>query len=83
VDLPAGASPVDFAYAIHSDIGDHVFAAKVNGKLATLNVTLNNGDIVEIQTRKTASPKQKWLDFAKTTLARRHIRQAIDKEKVG
>ena len=81
VDLPAGASPVDFAYAIHSDIGDHIFAAKVNGKLEPLHTILHNGDIVEIQTRKSASPTKKWLDFAKTTLARRHIRQALEKER--
>ncbi|MCC7500257.1 bifunctional (p)ppGpp synthetase/guanosine-3',5'-bis(diphosphate) 3'-pyrophosphohydrolase [Candidatus Nomurabacteria bacterium] len=81
VDLPAESSPVDFAYAIHSDIGDRVFGAKVNGKMVPLDTHLHNGDIVEIQTKKTAKPKSKWLDFAKTTLARRHIRQAIEKEK--
>jgi guanosine-3',5'-bis(diphosphate) 3'-pyrophosphohydrolase len=80
VDLPVNSSPIDFAYAIHSDIGDHVFAAKINGKLEPLDTLLNNGDIVEIQTKKTALPKQKWLDFAKTTLARRHIRLALEKE---
>lgn len=83
VDLPAGASSIDFAYAIHSDIGDKVFAAKVNGKLAPLHTILHNGDIVEIQTRKNARPRQKWLDFAKTTLARRHIRAALEKEKLS
>jgi GTP pyrophosphokinase len=81
VDLPVGASPVDFAYAIHSDVGDHVFGAKVNGKLVPLNTILHNGDIVDIETRKSAGPKQKWLDFAKTTLARRHIRNATEPEK--
>ena len=80
VDLPTNSSPIDFAYAIHSDIGDHTFGAKVNGKLVSLDTTLHNGDIVEIQTKKTAKPKQKWLDIAKTTLARRHIRMAIEKE---
>jgi GTP diphosphokinase / guanosine-3',5'-bis(diphosphate) 3'-diphosphatase len=80
VDLPVNSSPVDFAYAIHSDIGDHVFAAKINGKLEPLDTKLHNGDIVEIQTKKSVSPKQKWLDFAKTTLARRHIRLALEKE---
>lgn len=80
VDLPAESSSVDFAYAIHSDIGDRIFGAKVNGKMVPLDTHLHNGDIVEIQTRKTARPKAKWLDFAKTTLARRHIRQALEKE---
>jgi GTP pyrophosphokinase len=78
VDLPVNSSSIDFAYAIHSDIGDHVFAAKVNGKLVPLHTPLHNGDIVEIVTKKTATPKQKWLDFAKTTLARRHIRMALE-----
>ncbi len=81
VDLPAKSSPIDFAYAIHSDIGDHVFAAKVNGKMVPLDTKLHNGDIVEIITKKTATPKPKWLDFAHTTLARRHIRLAVEKEK--
>lgn len=81
VDLPAESSPLDFAYAIHSDIGDHVFGAKVNGKMVPLSTHLHNGDIVEIQTKKTAHPSPKWLDFAKTTLARRHIRQALEKDK--
>lgn len=80
VDLPVNSSPIDFAYAIHSDIGDHVFAAKINGKLESLDTTLHNGDIVEILTKRSATPKSKWLDFAKTTLARRHIRIALEKE---
>jgi len=83
VDLPSGCTPLDFAYAIHSDIGDRVFAAKLNGKLVTLDTILHNGDIVEIQTKKSAHPTKKWLDFAKTTLARRHIRLALEKEKKG
>ncbi|MGC9602828.1 MAG: HD domain-containing protein [Minisyncoccia bacterium] len=81
VDLPAQSSPIDFAYAIHSDIGDHVSAAKVNGKMIALDYQLHNGDIVEIITKKTAMPKPKWLSYVRTTLARRHIRLAIEKEK--
>ncbi len=81
VDLPADSSPIDFAYAIHSDIGDHVAGVKVGGKLVPLQTVLHNGDIVEIQTKKTAHPSVKWLDFAKTTLARRHIRNALEKVK--
>jgi guanosine-3',5'-bis(diphosphate) 3'-pyrophosphohydrolase len=80
VDLPVDSSPIDFAYAIHSDIGDRVFAAKVNGKMVPLATVLHNGDIVEIVTKKSALPTPKWLDFAKTTLARRHIRIALEKE---
>ncbi len=77
VDLPVGASPLDFAYAIHSDIGDHTAGAKVNNKLVGLDTKLNNGDIVEIVTGKNNKPTQKWLEFAKTSLARRHIRSAL------
>jgi GTP pyrophosphokinase len=83
VDLPARASPVDFAYAIHSDLGNRLAGAKVNGKMAPLDTQLHNGDIVEIQTKKNARPKAKWLDFVKTTVARRHIRSALDQEKIS
>ncbi|MGH7141536.1 MAG: RelA/SpoT family protein [Minisyncoccia bacterium] len=81
VDLPSRSSPIDFAYAIHSDIGDHISGAKVNGKLVPLDTDLHNGDIVEIETRKSAHPTRKWLDVARTTLARRHIRNALDKKE--
>ena len=77
VDLPVGASPIDFAYAIHSDIGDHTAGAKVNNKLVGLDTELNNGDIVEIVTNKTNRPTQKWLDYTKTSLARRRIKSAL------
>ncbi len=77
IDLPAQATPIDFAYAIHSDLGNHVSGSKVNGKMVPLDTALHNGDIVEIQTKKNAQPKQKWLDFTKTTVARRHIRNAL------
>lgn len=74
VDLPVGASPIDFAYAIHSDIGNHTAGAKVNNKLVGLDTELDNGDIVEIVKGTKNKPTQKWLEFTKTTLARRHIR---------
>lgn len=77
IDLPIDSSPVDFAYAVHSDIGDHVFGAKVNGKMASLDTKLKNGDIVEILTKERSKPSKKWLDFVKTTLAKRHIRGTI------
>ena len=81
VDLPINATPIDFAYAIHSNIGDHVAGAKVNGKLAPISTVLHNGDIVQIETKKSAHPSAKWLEIAKTALARRHIRIAQEKEK--
>ena len=81
IDLPIDSSPIDFAYAIHSDIGDHLSAAKVNGKLVSLDTQLKNGDIVEIQTSESSSPKRKWLDQVKTTLAKRHIKSKLQKQR--
>jgi guanosine-3',5'-bis(diphosphate) 3'-pyrophosphohydrolase len=78
VDLPIGSSVIDFAYAIHSDIGNHISGAKVNNKMAALDTILKNGDCVEIATKKSAKPNRKWLDATKTSLAKRHIRSAID-----
>jgi GTP pyrophosphokinase len=81
VDLPARSSPIDFAYAIHTGIGDHIFGAKVNGKMVSLDTELHNGDIVEIETRKSSGPKEKWLSLVKTSVARRHIRGVMEKKK--
>ncbi len=78
VDLPVGATPIDFAYAIHSEVGDHIFGAKVNKKLVQLDKELKNGDIVEIETRKSAKPTAKWLGVVKTSLARRRIKAALE-----
>jgi GTP diphosphokinase / guanosine-3',5'-bis(diphosphate) 3'-diphosphatase len=80
VDLPLHSSPVDFAYSIHSDIGNHIAGARVNGKFVALNSCLKNGDIVEIETKKNARPSLKWVEYAKTTMAKKHIRQFL-KEK--
>lgn len=80
VDLPLGASTIDFAYAIHSDIGDHTSGSKVNNKLVGLDTQLNNGDIVEIIMNKSNKPTRKWLDYAKTSLARRRIRASLAAE---
>ena len=77
VDLPIGASPIDFAYAIHTDIGDHIAGAKVNHKLVHFDTPLKNGDIVEIITKPASRPTAKWLAFTKTALAHRHIRMAL------
>ncbi len=79
IDLPINASPIDFAYAIHSDIGDKTFGAKVNDKMVALSKELKNGDTVEIQTRSGSKPSEKWLRYAKTSLAQRKIRQALSK----
>jgi len=77
IDLPIGASVVDFAYAIHTDLGNSMSGAKVNKKLVQLHTELKNGDIVEILTQKNGGPTMKWVNFSKTTLAQRHIRQRV------
>src|SRR3989344_4626666 len=77
VDLPSDSSPIDFAYAIHSDVGNHLSGAKVNSKLVSLDTKLKNGDIVEIVTKDSAKPTAKWLDLAKTTMAKKHIKTAL------
>jgi len=72
-DLPIEATPVDFAYGVHTDLGDRTSGAKVNGKMVKLNHKLKSGDIVEIIKSKQAKPSQDWLDFVVTTAARRKI----------
>ena len=79
IDLPEGATPVDFAYHIHSDIGNSMSGAKVNNRLVSLSSPLSSGDIVEIITQKNKKPKPEWLDYAKTSLAKQHIKSAIRK----
>ncbi len=79
VDLPQGATPVDFAYHIHTDIGNQCIGAKVNGKIVPLDYELNSSDIVEIITQRGKKPSSSWLEFAKTTTARGHIREVLRK----
>jgi len=79
-DLPAGATPVDFAYQIHSKIGDEAVGAKVNGKIVPLNYVLSSGDLVEILKQKGKKPSPDWLEFVKTNMAREHIRQATKRK---
>lgn len=84
IDLPKGSTPVDFAYNIHSDIGDQMIGAKVNGKNKAFDTELQYGDIVEIKTSKKEKPNKKWLEFTKTAVAQRGIRnyfEKIEKEK--
>jgi GTP pyrophosphokinase/guanosine-3',5'-bis(diphosphate) 3'-pyrophosphohydrolase len=75
--LPKGATPVDFAYAIHSDVGDHCVAAQVNGEAVPLRAELRSGDIVEIITAPGASPNPAWLSFVRTGRARSKIRHYL------
>ena len=78
IDLPIESTPADFAYAIHSDLGNHMNGAKVNAKLVSFDTKLRNGDVVEILTRESAHPTAKWLEYAKTSMAKRHIRAALE-----
>lgn len=75
IDLPRGASPVDFAYAIHSKIGDSAMGAIVNGKMTALNSELANGDVVGILRSKNKTPSRTWLGYVKTSNARNNIRK--------
>jgi len=80
VDLPVGATPVDFAYHIHTDVGNTCIGAKADGKIVSLDYQLKTGEIIEILTQKNKKPSVSWLEFVKTSVAREHIRQALKKE---
>lgn len=77
IDLPEDSTPIDFAYHIHSDIGDSSTGAKINGKFLALDTKLKSGDICEIVTAKNAHPNEKWLKFVKTGIARNKINQYL------
>lgn len=80
IDLPEDSTPIDFAYAIHSEIGNHTIGAKVDGKLVPLDYHIRNGQVVEILTAKDRKqPNRDWLDFVKTSVAKSHIRRELKK----
>ena len=81
VDLPRGSCVIDFAFAIHSDIGAHMSGAKINGKMVSIDTILKNVDIVEIITKESSKPSAKWLEMAKTSMAKRHIASYLEKNK--
>lgn len=81
IDLPIGATPIDFAYKIHSDVGNTAVGAKVNGKIMPLDHELQTGDLVEIIMQKNKKPSEDWLRFVKTPAAREHIRDALHKKE--
>src|SRR5690606_24276671 len=75
--LPRGATVVDFAYAIHSDVGDHTVAARINGDQAPLRTELKNGDVIEVVTAPVSAPNPAWLGFVRTGRARSKIRHHL------
>lgn len=78
-NLPEGGLPLDFAYSVHSDIAKHAYSFRVNGKIHPFDKPLENGDVVEVVTRKTASPKATWLELVKTSHAREKLRSQLKK----
>ena len=83
IDLPEDSSALDFAYAVHSAIGNHASGAKINGKQEPLHTKLKLSDIVEISVRKDAHPSDKWLEFTKTSIARNHIQKYLSKHTLA
>jgi GTP pyrophosphokinase len=83
IALPAGSTPVDFAYAVHTEVGHRTMGARVNGRLVPLDSTLENGDVVDVFTSKseTAGPSRDWMGFVKSPRARNKIRQWFSKER--
>lgn len=82
IDLPEEATPIDFAYAIHSEIGNRATGAKADGKIVPLNYQIRNGQVVEVLTTKDhKDPSRDWLGFVKTSVAKSHIRKALKKKE--
>lgn len=81
IELPSGSTPIDFAYAIHSNVGNRCIGAKINGRIAPLNTKLQNGDQVDIITAKTQNPSPTWERFVATGKARSHIRRFVRQQQ--
>lgn len=83
IDLPRGATPVDFAYHIHTDVGDNAIGSKINGKIMPLDTELRSGDMVEVLTQKNKKPSEDWLKFVKTSIAKEHIKAALRDKRMN
>ncbi len=79
--FPRGSTPIDLAYSIHTQVGEHAMGAKINGQMVPLDTKLRNGDIVEIMTRNDARPNQDWLEFVQTARAKTRIRNFVRAEQ--
>ncbi len=80
-EFPEGATPIDFAFSVHTDVGHHIVAARVNGKLVALKYQLQNGDSIEVITSKNQTPSKDWLNYSVTSKARSKIRAFVKKEQ--
>jgi len=82
IDLPEESSAIDFAFAIHTDIGKHLNSVEINGKHSSIYTKLNNGDIVKAVSAKNSNPSSKWIDYAKTSLAKKQINKYLDENSL-
>lgn len=80
IDLPAGSTPIDFAYQIHTEVGDRCVGAKINDKIVPLDYQIQSGDLVDILVQKNKKPSESWLKFAKTASAKQRIRKMLKQE---
>jgi len=83
IDLPAGSTPVDFAYSIHSQIGDSCVGAKINNRIVPLDYQIQSGDMVEILIQKNKKPSESWVRFVKTDIAKKRIRSSLKKDHLS
>lgn len=81
ITLPKGSTPIDFAYAVHSNIGNQLTIAKVNGQVVPLDYVLHNGESIQVITDVNKKPNPIWLSFVQTSKAKEHIRQFINREE--